>query len=476
MNRRHFLKRFTAGCASAALAPALLSQCSRPRQPNILFIFADDMAFDTLNAMGYEQIETPNLDRLSRRGVIFSHAYNMGAWHGAVCVASRTMLNTGRFLWHAQELEPNLETARDNGEFWSQHMQAAGYETYMTGKWHVSNVQPPSIFNHVRDVRPGMPNQTPEGYHRPKEGEPDEWKPWDKSKGGFWKGGTHWSEIVGNHTLDFIDHARESDKPFFMYVAFNAPHDPRQSPKSYVEKYPLDDVDVPRNFQPLYPDKDAIGCGEDLRDEYLAPFPRTPYAVQVHRQEYYAIISHMDTQIGRILDALETSGMAENTYIVFAADHGLACGHHGLLGKQNMYDHSVRAPLIINGPGVEPGTEKNMPVYLQDVMPTTLEWAGAERPETVEFRSLLPLLRGEREQNYEAIYGGYMNLQRMVTDGRRKLIYYPNAEKYLFFNLETDPDEVVNLIDEPDYAAEIESYKKQLVQLQGQVGDELELK
>ena len=157
--------------------------------------------------------------------------------------------------------------------------------------------------------------------------------------------------MVANHSQDFLAEAGDRDEPFFMYLAFNAPHDPRQSPAEYVAKYPAENVLVPRNFAPLYPFAEKIGCGRKLRDERLGPFPRTHHAVQVHRQEYYAIITHMDVMIGRILDALQATGKSDNTWIFFTADHGLAVGQHGLFGKQNMYDHSVRVPFVVIGPG-----------------------------------------------------------------------------------------------------------------------------
>ena len=304
--RRDFLKKIGFGIAALNFAGCSVVKKQKKEQPNILFIFADDQAFDTINALGYEEVQTPNLDRLVKNGVTFTHAYNQGAWHGAVCVASRTMLNIGRFLWESKNLEPNLKDEQKAGRFWSQYMRGAGYETYMSGKWHVQGIELKNIFDNVKDVRPGgMPNQTPEGYNRPIENQPDPWQPWDKKFGGYWKGGKHWSEVLGDHALNFLDQAAGREKPFFMYLAFNAPHDPRQSPKEFVDKYPLENISVPENFIPEYPYKEDIGCGKDLRDEKLAPFPRTEYAVKVHRQEYYAIITHLDAQIGRILDALE---------------------------------------------------------------------------------------------------------------------------------------------------------------------------
>lgn len=455
MNRRRFLKT-----AARGTGYLLLTGCARlvqKKQPDILFIFADDQAFDTINALGYTDVQTPNLDRLVRDGVTFTHAYNMGAWHGAVCVASRTMLNTGRFLWEARELEPELKSEQDKGHFWSQYMKNAGYETYMSGKWHVKGINPHDIYDHVRDVRPGMPGDFFDwdhpanhhlGYDRPIENEPDAWSPHDTSLGGYWEGGTHWSQVLGNHAIDFFKQTKDKNRPFFMYLAFNAPHDPRQSPKEYIDRYPLDTIPLPKNYQPLYPEKEAIGCGKDLRDERLAPFPRTEYAVKVHRQEYYAIITHMDAQVGRILDGLAASGKADNTYIFFTADHGLSCGRHGLMGKQNMYDHSVRVPLFVTGPGVPQNKKIETPVYLQDI-------------------------QGKKQKNYDLIYGGYIDVQRMVCDGTFKLIHYPKIDKTILYNLDKDPLEMVDLAGDPQYEGKIKELRSKLLHLQKQLADPL---
>jgi len=476
MDRRGFLRAVGAGAAALALPGRLHAGEAKGGKPNILFIFADDQCFETLHAMGCDEIATPNLDRLVRGGTVFTHAYNMGSWTGAVCVASRTMLNTGLFLWHAQRAHRRIDQEfRQKDRMWGQLMAHAGYETYFTGKWHVrANAE--KVFDHVTHVRGGMPNQTPQGYNRPIEGKPDPWKPWDPKFGGFWKGGTHWSEVLGDDAVGFIQRAASREKPFFMYLAFNAPHDPRQSPKSYVDRYPLDKVAVPANYLPEYPYKDAIGCGKGLRDEKLAPFPRTKYAVKVNRQEYYAIITHMDAQIGRILDALEKSGKAANTVIFFTADHGLAVGHHGLMGKQNLYDHSVRVPLIVTGPGVPKGRTIAAPVYLQDIMPSTLELAGAAKPEHVQFRSLMPLIAGKATQSHDAVYGAYLGLQRMVTDEGWKLLLYPRIKKVRLYHLEEDPLEMKDLAGDPKHAPVIRRLFATLLKLQKEAGDTLDLR
>jgi choline-sulfatase len=389
------------------------------------------------------------------------------------------MLNSGRFIWNAEARYRTAEQERAAGRWWSEYLKKAGYRTYMTGKWHC-RASAEKSFDVTRDVRGGMPRQTPKGYNRPTidpdTGEiQDPWSPSDPTFGGFWQGGTHWSEVVANHSKDFLEQATGEDDPFFMYLAFNAPHDPRQSPAEYVAKYPRDEIELPENFLPVYPYAKEMGAGPSLRDEKLAPFPRTPVAVKTHRQEYYAIITHMDAMIGRILDAVEATGKADNTWIFFSADHGLACGQHGLMGKQNLYDHSVRVPLIVVGPEVASGKRINQPVYLQDIMPTTLELANVDKPEHVEFHSLLPMLDGAKSP-YESIYGAYLNKQRSIRTDTHKLIIYPQADVVRLYDIQNDPLEMNDLAGSAEHAELIEKLFAELQAMQKQLGDSLELK
>ena len=462
-------------CILFFTALVIQGRTAAARQPNILFLFADDQCFETIRALGHTDIDTPNLDRLVQRGTTFTHAYNMGSWSGAVCVASRTMLITGRSVWRANAIYDTTDKEREAGRLWPQMMARAGYATYFTGKWHIK-ADATKAFDTVKDVRAGMPKDTLAGYNRPLAEQPDPWSPSDPKFGGFWAGGKHWSEVTADDTIGFIDAAKQQSKPFFMYVAFNAPHDPRQSPREYVEKYPLNRIAVPKNFLPEYPHKDAIGCGPGLRDEKLGPFPRTEHAVKVHRQEYYALITHLDAQIGRILDALEKSGQAENTWIFFTADHGLAVGHHGLFGKQNMYDHSLRVPFVVVGPGVKAASKLDAPIYLQDVMATALDLAGATKPEQVEFQSLLPLLRGEKSPAArDAIYGAYLEFQRAVIHDGWKLIVYPKARAVRLYHLTADPGEMKDLATDPAHAERRRALFQRLLVLQKDLDDSLDL-
>ncbi len=476
-------------------------------KPNIVFLFADDMTYTAVHALGNEEIQTPNLDRLVNNGTTFTNAYNMGAWNGAVCAASRAMLISGRSVWRANEFRGNWSKKDTTfyNQSWGKLMEGAGYDTYMTGKWHV-DAPAEKIFQNVKHIRPGMPNDNwdhhemvrlfaesvdkdrvdgrlvtsedvmPIGYNRPKDEKDNSWSPSDPKFGGFWEGGKHWSEVLKDDALGFIDQAVAKDNPFFMYLAFNAPHDPRQAPQEYIDKYPLENISLPKSWMPSYPGQNEIGNGPSLRDEALAPFPRTEFATKTHIQEYYAIISHLDTQIGEILDALEANGQMDNTYIFFSADHGLAMGKHGLLGKQSLYDHSIRPPLMLMGPDIPKGEKIKTDVYLQDIMATALELGKIEKPDYVEFKSFLAQAKGEKKAgNYQEIYGAYIDFQRMVRKDGFKLLVYPKLKKILLFDLENDPEEMNNLAENEDQKERVKSLFTDLMALQKEMDDALDL-
>ena len=482
------------------------SKTEPPPRPNIVLLFTDDQTYNTIHALGNEIIHTPNLDRLVRAGTSFTHAYNMGGWNGAICVASRSMMISGEYIWRAQR-QDSLWRQQDTtalNQTWGRLMAQRGYNTYMSGKWHV---QAPAdeVFDSARHVRPGMPpdawinrqaaiqsqpqeggakasgyepqdNTRLPGYNRPLSENDTSWSPTDTTFGGFWTGGKHWSEVVKDDALLFIEEAGAQPDPFFMYLAFNAPHDPRQAPQEYQDRYSVDDMPVPQNFLPEYPWKDSIGNSPTLRDESLAPYPRTKYAVKKHRQEYYSIITHLDEQIGKILDALEAADVMDHTYIFFTADHGLSVGQHGLIGKQSMFDHSIRAPFVVVGPDIPAGSTRDQDIYVQDAMATSLEVAGIEKPSHVDFASVIDIAQGQsRESHYDAIYGAYMDYQRMIRKDGYKLIVYPRINKVLLFNLEEDPYEINNLADHPEYAEQVKRLFQSLIALQKDMDDPLDL-
>lgn len=491
-DRRRFIQ--SVGLAATSLAvPAPLGRraaaASRKRpfgkaqgRPNFLFLFTDDQTFRSIGALNNPAVHTPNIDRLVGRGTTFTHCFNQGSWTGAVCVASRAMLNTGRYLWTCGG------GSCGSYPLWGETLGKAGYDTFVTGKWHNGPASLQRGFKTIGPIGGGMygsrdPNAKAnkakgivnDPYNRPREG--NSWSPHDQALTGHWlrRGGkiVHSSKLWADTSIEFLEnHAAKSDNPFFMYVSFHAPHDPRQSPKKFVDMYPPDQIAIPPNYLPEHPFDQG---DHKLRDERLAPFPRTKEAVRVHLAEYYAIITHADHHIGRILDALERSGKADNTIIIFSADHGLAVGQHGLMGKQNQYDHSVRMPLIFVGPGIPQRKRLDALVYLQSAFATTCEMAGIPTPDTVQFPSLLPLLQGKKERLHDSIYGAYRHLQRMVRTERWKLIRYPHVQKTQLFDIQSDPWERKNLADDPKYADVVKDMTARLKAWMRKTGDKLDL-
>jgi choline-sulfatase len=448
------------------------SAAAQDTRPNILVLLADDLAPDGIRAWGNREVHTPNLDRLVERGLSFVQAYIQGSWTPAVCIASRAMLMSGQPLWRAQA---EVRTRARSQTTWPQLLRAAGYFTAATGKWHVPGAQPEQLFETTVRITAGMPRDERHWYGRPVEGQPDPFCPWDPTAGGYWQGGRHWSEVQADDAIELIRTASTGSRPWFLYIAFNAPHDPRQSPKEFVDLYPPDQLQLPSNFRPSHDPDDAIGLGPKLRDEQLAPFPRTPYAIRHHRREYYAIISHLDAQIGRILAALDATRPTRPTWIFFSSDNGLAVGRHGLMGKQNMYQHSIRVPMVVVGPGVPSNRVCRAPVYMQDLTATILELAGVGVPRDWYWQSLTPFFRDPDRRGRDALYGAYLTFQRMVTDGTWKLVLYPPVRQARLFNLAEDPDELHDRSDDPVARLHGQRLVRRLLELQKETGDDLDL-
>lgn len=504
-----------AGLPTAAEAQARSGHGHEDDRPNFLFMIADDMTFRTIHALNNPEIHTPNLDRLVARGCAFTHCFQQGSWMPAVCAPSRTMLNSGLTAFHAMDAArrlssyqpndvedmqskllpaalgdaPNAEVELSLGDYqmWVQTFRAAGYHTYLCGKWHVDDVSMQRSFTEMGPDGPGMYRSTGikgSAYQRPHPDGKDPWNPADRTQRGFWldtsilepwkpKKIEHASEFYADHVCDYLlNKAAKRKEPFFIYLGWNAPHDPRQAPQEFLDMYPVDKIKVPDSFLPEHPFDEG---DHYVRDEQLAPFPRTHHAVQVHRREYYAIISHMDQQIGRIFDALEKSGKAKNTYVIMTADHGLAVGEHGLLGKQNTYECSMRIPCIIAGPGVPAGRRVDELIYQHSMYATTCELAGVKKPDHVEFPSLVSLIKGGNEPVHDAIFGYYKHFQRSIRTKTHKLIIYPEVKKIQLFDMVNDPFEVHDLSEDASMAEKKKELYALLKQHQKQLDDKLDL-
>ena len=186
------------------------------------------------------------------------------------------------------------------------------------------------------------------------------------------------------------------------------------------------------------------------RDEGLAPWPRTRSVVSDQLCEYYGLVTHLDLQVGRILKALKDSPHSDNTYVIYTADHGLAMGSHGLLGKQNIYEQSMKCPLIISGPDINAGQTSQSFTYVHDLYATVCDFAGVKQPTGIDSLSLASVISGDSKKIRDSLFLPFQDNQRSVNDGRWKLHIYPQINHRLLFDLESDPHEMINLADSPE--------------------------
>ncbi|GGM89464.1 arylsulfatase A family protein [Dyadobacter beijingensis] len=424
-----------------------------PSKPNILFIFADDQRADALGIAGNTIVKTPNIDQLARSGTRFANCYVMGGHHGAICAPSRAMLMSGKSLFHVYDVLDGVHTM-------PQHFAESGYETFGTGKWHNGAQTFEASFQKGKAVMLGGMSdhfQVPvRDLHDGKLGEPV-----TKSFS---------TDIFTEAALSYLDEYAKGKKtnPFFCYIAYTAPHDPRSPREDYIGKYPEKDIPLPGNFKPMHP----FDYGEaQVRDENLAPWPRTPEIIKSTLSDYYGLITHLDARVGDMINSLKEKGLYENTIIVYAADNGLAIGSHGLLGKQSLYEHSMKVPFIIAGPGIPKGKVSDALVYLYDIFPTLTNVAGLPQPEAADGKSLAGVIRGKSKGVRESSFTAYRNLIRAVRDEEWKLIRYPNRDYTQLFNLKKDPLELENLSGKAAYRGKEESLKKRLIQWQQETGD-----
>ena len=379
-------------------------------QPNILILFTDDQRADTIHAQGNPHIITPNLDRLSKRSRVFSNAYCFGAHTGAVCIASRNQFMTGN-VWH--RWAPKKHSPSD-GPTLPKVLKASGYETFYREKSARANH--PEIlkqFDHFGDIH--NVNALMSGRAC---------KPFI------------------DDALTFLKTERNTDKPFLMFLGLSGPHDPRYAEKRFRDQYTLADIPLPKNFKPLH--HWDIGS-MTIRDERLEKWPRDPQATRSHIFDYYALVTAMDHDIGRLLTYLEESGLDENTIIVFTSDHGLAIGSHGLFGKQNVYEAGMKVPFMIAGPGINTGTSDAL-VYLHDVFPTVADFGGSPLPaDALDGKSLRPIVEGKQDSVRPHLSLAYQNSQRSIRDAEWKLMVFPLINKHQLFNLREDPDEMYDM-------------------------------
>jgi arylsulfatase A-like enzyme len=456
ISRRDFLRTITAGAAAIAIPRVLYSNNLPAKKYNFLFLLADDQRADSIHAYGNNYIQTPNLDKLIAQGFSFRQNYCLGSNGGAVCVPSRAMINSGRSYF-------NVDSKITGVKIMPELLRENGYTTFATGKWHNKEESFLRGFEIGKALYfGGMADHTKVPVV-------------DLGPGGTFVnkrvGEKFSSELFTNAAIEFLEN-HKGDKPFYAYVAYTAPHDPRNPPMKYRQMYYKNRPPLPKNFKPQHPFDNGHMDG---RDENLAPWPRTEDVIRDQLAEYYGLVTHLDEHIGRVTEALRKSRHAENTIIIYAADHGLALGSHGLLGKQSIYEHSMGCPLIFAGPGIPKGGSTEAFSYLLDIFPTVCGLTGLQAPSGVEGKDLRPIWEGRADGVRDSVFLSFSKIQRSVRDERWKLIRYPQINHTQLFDLENDPDELNNLADEPSQAGRVKQMLQQLKELQQKVGDDLPL-
>ncbi|MDP6445682.1 MAG: sulfatase-like hydrolase/transferase [Pirellulaceae bacterium] len=468
---RRFSALFSAALLSiSALGSICAATTAAAERPNVLFLLSDDQRPDALGASGNTYVRTPHLDRLARQGVTVTRA--VCAY--PICTPSRAEIISGASSFRNGVLDFGGRF-RDDLAYWPETMRRAGYHTWYVGKWHVRGRPADFGIEECNGLYSGGGGKWWKDQTDWK-GEPiTGYRGWVfQTADGKTKFPDRGVGLTPNISGLFADAAielikRKTDRPFFLQVSFTAPHDPLIMPPDYEDAYDKAALPLWPNFLSRHP----FDHGNfDGRDEKLLPWPRTPEMVRDVTAMYYRVVSHMDEQIGRILQALKDSGRADNTIIIFSSDHGLGVGSHGLRGKQSMYEHTIGVPLIIRGPGVKSNHRADAQVYLRELFPTVCDLCSIPIPKQVESKGFARVLSGREDTHHKYVFGYFRDKQRMIRGERWKLIDYPEAKVRQLFDLHNDPHEVRNLAGVKEHAAVEKDLSHRLAAWRKSVGDE----
>ena len=466
LNRREMLRLIAVAAAQTSIgvstAKSQLLHTSSFKKPNIVVLVGDDHRHDAIRCMGDTALNTPVLDNLADNGTLFTRAHIMGGNNAAVCVPTRACLLTGANVYRALNAGEGISLSTERKTL-GQVFRNSGYHTYCVGKWHNDKESFNRSFADASGVFfGGMHDQMNVPVH-------------DFDPSGLYDTSTEYkadkfsTDFFADKAVKFIENYKE-DKPFMLYTAFTSPHDPRTPPKEFAKLYNSKDIKLPPNYLP----KHVFDNGElYIRDEMLAPFPRTADRIRSEIALYYGMISHLDSAIGRIINAINRAGITDNTIIVYVADHGLAVGQHGLLGKQNCYEHSIRVPLIIKGPGVGVRERYDQLAHSFDLYATLADLAGVSTQPDLDSKSLVPLMRKQTKYHRSYVHSLYKSYQRQVQDGEWKLIEYSvnGTRRTQLFNLLEDPWEQHSKHEDKNYSEIILRLRENLLSWQNSIGD-----
>ncbi|WP_068777076.1 arylsulfatase [Paenibacillus sp. FJAT-26967] len=453
------------------------------QQPNLLFITVDQMRADCLSILGHPVVETPNLDQLARSGALFTSAYTATP----SCIPARTAIMTGKSQTSHGRVGYQEGVPLDDEHTIAGELAKAGYHTQCVGKMHMYPARNLCGFHNVVLHDGYLHHSRFKDRNTVVESQDhcDDYLPWLRQRAGAdadltdlgldcnastvarpWHlpEALHPTNWVVTQSIDFL-RRRDPRKPYFLWMSFVRPHPPFDPPQAYLDLYA--DADIP---DPVVGD---WAEQEDTDRSGLNPVTSTGQVparrLRHARAAYYALITHIDHQIGRFLGAMDEYGVRSNTIIVFTSDHGELLGDHHLFRKTFPYEGSAKVPLIVSDPGgftgIKPHSRVGGVVELRDIMPTLLDAAGAAVPRSVDGSSVLPLARGERVPWRDALHGeheaGPLSVQYM-TDGREKYIWFSQSGREQLFDLTSDPQELTDLAGDPRYGERLGYWRDRL--------------
>jgi arylsulfatase A-like enzyme len=453
---------------------------------NYLIIVTDQQRIDTLGAYGSRICQTPALDQLAASGIRFDNAYSICA----LCSPARASIYTGLFP-HRHGLVVNEDEFSDDVQLVSQGFGEADYSCGFVGKWHCGQKNLPRDFCFEGMNVPGYGNcaKTAE-YQRYLQQR-------DLQRGEIVPLGTGWYNnillngiltgpeestvpyFLAEQTIEMLTQYAENDRPFLLFCNFWGPHAPYLPTEPYASLYDPTEIPPWGNF-----DDSLIGKPEahrQYRDAFLGPGNalRSWDEWSTWVANYFGFVTMIDAQIGRILDALDQLGLADDTVVLFTTDHGDHTGAHGGIHDKStmMYQETYHIPFILRIPGVEGAQTVNQPITNMDVTPTLYDLAGISPGCQLDGRSLVPLFSEtapDWEQDVMCVFNGhhFAYQSRMVTDGRYKYVFNaPEIDE--FYDLEADPWELQNLITDGAYAEQISHMRSRLIHWVEKSGDPL---
>ena len=417
---------------------------------NIVFLFSDEHAGTVMGNSGHPVVRTPHLDQLSEQSYTFDNAY----CNSPICTPSRLSLLTGRYPHQIEAWDLGAILERQH-QTWGDHLTEAGYETVLCGRTHFNGTDRLLGFSdrllddlpRWRHTTGRPPRRTPDA-RRGSNSHVAECGPGDHEH-------TRYDRNVTDLAVDFLREksASSDDQPFLLYCGFMHPHFPLIAPPEFYSQYDPDALELPATWnEPLEYQHPVI---QHHRWAWRNDIPPPEATVRCALASYYALVSSLDAQIGRILEAIDTSPLAEDTVVIYTSDHGEMAGHHGNWQKQCFYEPAVKVPLMLRLPSGETRRVAQN-VSLVDVLPTLLEIADLEPPSDLPGNSLLKIARNQADETTRAVFSEYhhmgmLNAGFMLKRGDYKLCHYVGNEPQLF-NVAVDPLENDDLAPKPEYS------------------------